>query len=708
MRKTRSARKKRGRATLYPLLGRELVRESRRFSHFAFRTLLLAVLVTFAIVTWRSVSNFQIVQIGLGPSPFGGPAPQALLAQYGAGLFGMWAVGLFIAASLYATLRGAQLADERRVGALPMLRITALGDGGVISGWFASIMMRVLMLLTLTIPILVIVQSCGGFTLWQIFSATTIILIAAAHAGALTLLIASLLESSYTAIAISLAIQWLLPSGLFVLLGGHLPGMGEEETLLHLFLLLRHSLDTTLSNEAIGWMVSAIAPRVVLIGVWLLLARWFLRLSPLRPSLPFRMVLAWMDRFFMKLSSNKWLLWRGGLGRCGRNPVYWRERAVSLTGRSDALIRIIYLTLMAVLLIGILAFSFGYEIMLVLLGLHITLLFGLALIVPPASSMPTERQKGSLPLLAVTPLSAGRIVRGKYLFCLRQILVPLAIIGLVIAVFFSVEMHVEAQEVVTVVHPFIFVPLISAVVFFIALPMRTPGRALLVAVPVFFLLSMLILPDLPETEDLLRDVFGWHIAHTLTDAGDIRITSDDNFLGIRAIPLLIHLSAVCLLIPTWRVARNVLVLLLPAPFLLSGSEGRDMWDIVEGQAVLVVIPSSIALFVLKERWLHSMSRWLILFALLAVGCVSLPSAVCVPLALCFCLAYALAHEKHAGPNRVLLALVAAVCILKIAFAFFGEMPELSPMISPLIVILGTLLFLRLSESALDRFMERNG
>ena len=108
----------------------------------------------------------------------------------------------------------ALLALVARAGRLddPRLEVRAFGlrfpsPLGLAASWFLAIMGQAAFLLVLTTPVLVILQSCGGFTLSQVALGAAAAFVATAHATGFTLFLASRMHSTGAVVIFSLALQ---------------------------------------------------------------------------------------------------------------------------------------------------------------------------------------------------------------------------------------------------------------------------------------------------------------------------------------------------------------------------------------------------------------------------------------------------------------------------------------------------------------------
>lgn len=348
--------------------------------------------------------------------------PQTMVARLGREVFSAYVVTQYFAIFIFSMIRAARLSDERRMGSLPLLRVTPLSEGGVVLGSFGSVMARALLTMLLATPVLVISLAFGGFTPVQIALAFLITLTSAAHVAALTTTFAAISSGAGAAIAVSAVVQFLW----FVLASW----LSDEwnANWLHSFMMIQ---DTLRSRFSAGDIVLFAGTRTALTLGYLGLARWLLTQAPAHPTRLLKRLFTAADRFFLDLGKGRFVLWRSGLPQLVGNPVLWRERAVSLLGQRDHAIRTAYGIGAVGLLVGTIGLTlwgpdfvsdFGPAI---LMGIPAIVLV-VILAVAPASTFARERTKGALAMLAATPLRARTFVLGKLLAIVRMMLIPAA------------------------------------------------------------------------------------------------------------------------------------------------------------------------------------------------------------------------------------------------------------------------------------------
>jgi hypothetical protein len=419
-----------------PLIARELIRECRSRSHFVGRTLFAAALAGLIIFHWSQTRIFDEPiprPAAVRPVPPGGAAPsrarppvgqisERRFAQFGAELFGLWAVGQFAAVVLLATVRSVTLAEERRLRSLDVLRTTSVGDEGLLLGTWLSVLGRAGFVMLLGMPVLFICRSFGGFTADHVLGVGVVTLVAASTASALTLAVGSMSTSGGAAAGMSVFLQ-----GAWLWLTYADTATSAGVNALAAVVQIGGAKEVEDAPLAMLLCLGVVAP---VLGFHL--TKRLLKREPLRMGALLKRALVAADRFFEGTTHKRRLLWRGGLGPCRGNPVLWRERVVSVLGQRDHVIRLYYWMMLASLASALVVMPFGG--LAALEGLVLFALVGapfvvyvLLLVFVPGGTFGRERQQRTLTLLAGTPLSAGRILLGKYLFSLRIIVLPVAV-----------------------------------------------------------------------------------------------------------------------------------------------------------------------------------------------------------------------------------------------------------------------------------------
>ena len=463
-----------------PLFSRELLRESRNRLHFVGRTLFAGSLAVLVALLWREISGRFTVSNA-----------QAVVALLGRSLFSIYAQTQYVALILFSTVRAAQLSDERRLGSLPLIQITRLSSGGVILGNFSSVLARALFTMLLAVPVLIVSRSFGGFTLAQLCSVSLVTILAAAHASALTLALAAVSGSAGAAIALSAVVQFLA----FLLMSFLAEHLGAP--MLHSYHVIGLMLSNAASNTT---MLAFFATRVTTIPLLLVLARRLIKRAPARPTQPLKRLLLAADRYFLNVAQHRFILWRAGLPALVGNPVFWRERATSLMGRRDHMIRLSYVTLAAIMLVVPFGTVIAGPLFIIWWGSLIlyavpALLLLVMLVVAPATTFARERAKGALSALAVTPLRARTIVAGKFLSVLRVLVLPCLLLMLAAGSTLYLEgARRGINDFLTLLSALVCAIPVAAMIFYVAAGAKTAASGIGAGVAVLLVACAGIIP----------------------------------------------------------------------------------------------------------------------------------------------------------------------------------------------------------------------
>ena len=449
-----------------PIVQRELLRESRRLSHFVFRTVFAAALS--GMIVW-TLAHFRI----------SGRVAQRDYARLGAELFGMWTLCMRYALPVFAILRAANMAEERRSRSLPLLRSTGMADGEIVFGYFLSVMGRVVILIALTLPIIANIRSLGGFPMEHLLFTIASTLARTAMATALGLLVAARCERMGGAAVMALLLYFGAGKIIMALYGSIARAFGKPHP---------HST----------FLFGMILPHVFVAGVSFRLATHFLGLPPTRWLPQIKRFLSAIDRKFLTFSQGSFVLWKSGLGPCKGNPVLWRERAVSLIGQTDHLIRICYLSLMAITIIPMFLVLFGFiesAIVVIILGMVLiaSIIAFICLVVAPATTFSREYQRRSAAMLALTSLAPRQIVLGKY----RHMMRPLAGIGLIMAAMIGMTtfLNEDYAGLHGAVYAFcwpLLLPIVTAQIMYVCMGTRSVSKAIFVGSGVIGLWTLAI------------------------------------------------------------------------------------------------------------------------------------------------------------------------------------------------------------------------
>ena len=697
------------------LVARELLRESRRRSHFVWRALFvigLGVLITWQ---WRGIEDL-----------FAGTKARAGdVAKAGLILFSWWAQAQFVAGILFATVRCGALAEERRIGSLELLRASLLGEKGIIAGLFTSAMGRTLFTMSLALPVLAAIRSFGGFTLEQVGLATLATAVAAAFACAVTLLVCSASDSAGGAIVVSLLLQG----------GAYAPALVASRFYAALPVYLSPVLffrevvsGGSIEAKAIGIFLGVQAALILACAI---AASGLLARGTVRSGRTVKAVLRKVDALFLKVAGSRLVLWTTGLGRCRGRGVFWRERAVSVIGRRDHLIRIFaWVTFGLLLVAGVGAlvrndFYFMYETAEIGVVLAPLALIGAILVVGPSTAFVRERRKGSLEALAVTPIPSHTLVGGKYLANLRAMAIPLLILILYLGAPIYMSWGYGLEKGADHIAPLLVFPLICAQILYVCAGTRSTMKAVLAALGTIAAWQVLREPG------ILRDVL--RVVGRGSDGSARALAVMGAHVPIMA-SFSVAAAALARKTRLFTIGVVLLIALLAHPFVLSMvSDGSDpLSHSVQGRLLAGALwVAYLGIVLYGTRGMSWRTRIAVLVAYILAGLLTGPGMPAWTRSLCFraaLLAMLVSAGAHAGAgvaNRIVLAtLIAWTGMLYVRWfpsSWYSEerfflasvvahyrVSEGHFVVFPATVAILTLALLAATSGGLDRFLGRNG
>jgi len=333
------------------------------------------------------------------------------------------------------------------------------------------------------------------------------------------------------------------------------------------------------------------------------------------------------------------------------------------------------------------------------------LLVAVLTVVPPAGAFARERRRGTLELLAATPLRAETIVWGKYLFCLRGLLLPSALFGMFMAGVIYVFNFGEWAQAARFAPLVVFSPMIIAMTLYVSAGSNDMGRALCASAAIVAVLFL-----------LLRGRLGF-----------VRWLTTEEFLGPVIAPVVAVTLAAAFRMRERRPVANI-VLACVVPFFTLGIM-RFFFDIglglITGAPILAGAVFLIAGPMLRrERGFVGLATLaIVLFLLLRLDFPSYFAGLVLFASWGFLVAKG---ARYCGPGAlirtawVLLALVLVATALRFGPAMATLIPRgryrtVEPALLMIALVVGaavsgimSALFLRLTARQLDGLMGRNG
>jgi len=358
------------------------------------------------------------------------------MSRFGADVFQAFFITAYIVtAFLVPTLFSGAFAAERRGHQAQLLFTTPFKPFEVVLGRFASRFGRILLIVACGVPVLFSALLFGGVAGKQVLLAVVSILSLSFFLGALTLFISVLSGKGYVA-----------GSATFLLLLGEMFIVSLAALMLQEFLGLFGALDLSLllmphfalstlplpaAGLPIAWWIP-VTEALALGALFLFLSAMLLRPLTLRVRVSETKRKAVKPRL-KALDGKKQApafsaKYRGPIWK---NPLAWKEVMVrSPKGRwlRAILLGLLVLTWMGLMLIvsrDDMHWAHANSILLVLEIIGLTL----AAVNHASTAVSLEREEGSLELLAVTPISASQILRGKWAGVLRNLAFLLGLVA---------------------------------------------------------------------------------------------------------------------------------------------------------------------------------------------------------------------------------------------------------------------------------------
>ncbi len=445
-----------------PVLGKELRVVSRQRRHYLLRFAYLALLSVFVVITWVSVVE----------SAEGSAASVYKMSDAGKAIIGTISWFQFLTLQLIAIiLMSTSISEEVRSGTLAVLMTTPITSLQIVAGKLLSKLLHLAGLLMVSLPLLAIVRVFGGVPWSYVIASGCITLTAVAFAGVVAMFFSAIFRKAYASILLTLAaafvfhllIPWIF--GMIMSLLSLVTGMGIFTSIfLHInpfhamglctfelfrpgsfplpffwplhcvimlgftggllipcvFLVRRAALRKSFSR---GRPVRPAAAAVIVPPVVPTQLKPTGVAFPLAPASPFAPPPILQPAPVTRPATRITAIPIRPIRRITGSPIVWKKlRMPMLPGKVIRIVAIV-LTLGVLLLTYSLAGSLGgmkysfthasYAVVFVLLGVVTTAVFA-------ATSISSEKESRTLPILLTTPLSDWHIIGASVLEVLRR------------------------------------------------------------------------------------------------------------------------------------------------------------------------------------------------------------------------------------------------------------------------------------------------
>jgi ABC-type transport system involved in multi-copper enzyme maturation permease subunit len=405
-----------------PVLDKELRVASRQRRYYLLRFAYACLLMTIVVCLWSSVVRF-------GGS--GSPVVQASrLAEAGKRIVATIIWFQFIGGQILAVaLLSDAISGEVRQRTLDGILVAPMGNLYIVVGKLASRLLQIVLLLTISLPLLAVVRVLGGVSWSYVVSGLCITLTTAIFAGSLSLFASMTRRHAYEAIVLVglwYFVVWGVLSGLlrYLSLIGYVNGVVTASILFlaNPFTALSATTETMLSKAGgitapVLWplhcLVMLLAAAIVLIISVRRVRKASSASASARTGASPRDFSAWRTRAKDRMSGRT----RAQTTiRCVKGPpVEWKDLlASSLSLGRHVLLTVVVLAgiLLSMVFLSVFFRSPAY-VVLVEMSVGVQLGFVISLAVSAAGAITKEKEACTWPLLLATPLSNRQIVKSK-------------------------------------------------------------------------------------------------------------------------------------------------------------------------------------------------------------------------------------------------------------------------------------------------------
>lgn len=408
-----------------PIFHKELQVSSRRRRSYVMRFVYIVSLGALLMTVWAEADGF-----GRGRNAI------TFVAEAGIALTASVVWFQFVACQLLAVIYlSSSISDEVYHRTLGVLMTTPLSSFHIVAGNLTSRLLQLMVVMAITLPILAVIRVFGGIPWDFIWRGSILTFCSTVFTGALSLLVSVHCRRSHTVIIITLLIlgAWWVLVPLLAAIPGAVYGLYQDDPWVMVFSFIHPYFNLGIMTEGLflargtGWygqwswicdcllmllaslgMVSFAAYRVRAVGLSLMGGE-----APVRK----------------KSSKGKGTKIAKSIGKsrpllgC---PILWKELRTPLFGKRPILVKVLMcgaIGLMAILYLAM-AHDNNFNdvdlqsfIILTLVGMPC--LFAMIM---SATTVTTEREARSWPVLLVTTIGHGQILRGKWLGIVRRVL----------------------------------------------------------------------------------------------------------------------------------------------------------------------------------------------------------------------------------------------------------------------------------------------
>ena len=401
-----------------PIFDKELRVSSRRRRNYVLR---FAYIVFFAMLT-------ALVWTEAVPRGSTSVLRASRMAQAGQAIVTFVVWFQFIGAQIVAiVMLSTAISDEIYNKTLGLLMTTPVGSLQIVLGKLLSKLLQLLLLLTITLPLLGIVRVFGGVSWDYLLTGLSVTITTAVFLGTLSLLFSIFTRRAHTVIIVTVLVAGVLfllvPILFMFMLHERFPGQVIMDGLSYVnpYILLVEATGNSFAVRGLG-QVNWLAHCGISLGasaLLLLLATVFVRKVALRQATGQEVIGSGRRR-----APRRGIAIRTRVRRVVGPCVLWKERRTPLWGRLNT-IKIVA----ALLALGLLLLTYilcagenaldddETQITYILVFTALGLLFTMVL---PATCITSEKESRAWPILLTTTVTNGQILLGKFLGSVRR------------------------------------------------------------------------------------------------------------------------------------------------------------------------------------------------------------------------------------------------------------------------------------------------
>jgi len=499
-----------------PIFDKELRVSSRRRRNYALRSVYLALLTVFVVVVWLQQVQY-VSSSGLYTSSRLAAAGKVIVVTI---VWFQFCVTQVVAVIMLSTAIG----EEIYLRTLGVLMTTPITSFQIVMGKLFSKLLQLILLLAISLPLLAIVRVFGGVPWDYIISSLCITLTTVIFYGSLSLFFSIFSRRAYVVIILTglvLALLFGLLLFLYMLIFSVFPWWGRQADasitiVFHLnpYMMLALNTDVMLNPGLAGsvsssWPVHCFimlaASSLVLSASVLLIRKIALAQAVGFPNILRRLLNPPRAVSAKSAVSSET---EGNIRRVKGPPVVWKELKSKASSRERLIVAIIIglelALIVAMYLFPVVDDIFGYPKAYML---YICIFMGLGLLtvaIFSATSITSEKEARTCPLLLVTTLSGWQILIGKFVGVVRRSLFVWLLLLIYIGLFwlFDVGVGLFAMVQMAIIAAGSVVFLCGTGFYFGSRFRRTSG-----AVITSFILMVLVWGIIPFLVILLKDTF---------------------------------------------------------------------------------------------------------------------------------------------------------------------------------------------------------